>query len=52
MTQVYKLDMYTSSLTKEEFTYVEPLLPTIKTTKPRKWTWHEIWNAILYVDVT
>ena len=43
---------YTSDLTEEQFERVAVYLPKVKKTKPRKWSYHEIFNAILYVDVT
>ena len=43
---------YTSDLTDEQFEKIEPYLPKVKTIKPRKWSYHEIFNGILYVDVT
>ncbi len=43
---------YTSDLTEAQFEKVAAYLPKVKTTKPRKWSRHEIFNAILYVDVS
>lgn len=43
---------YTSSLTKEQFEEIKPYLPVKQKTRPRKWSDHEIINAILYVLVT
>ena len=43
---------YTSDLTEDQFAKIAIYLPMVKTTKPRKWSRYEIFNAILYVDVT
>ena len=42
---------YTSDLTEEQFEKIAVYLPKVKTTKPRKWSRHEIFNSILYIDV-
>jgi transposase len=46
------MSKYPSNLSKEEFIEIEPYLPIKKTTKPRKWTNHEILNGIMYVLVS
>jgi len=43
---------YTSDLTKEQYALIEHMFPKVKTTRPRKWSYHEIMNAILYVLVS
>ena len=43
---------YTSDLTDEQFERIAIYLPKVKTTKPRKWSRHEIVNGIMYVVVT
>ena len=43
---------YTSDLTDKQFEKIEPYLPKVKTTKPRKWSWHEIVNGMMYTVVT
>lgn len=43
---------YTSNLTKVQYDILEPLLPVVKTTKPRKYTYHQILNAIMYTLVS
>ncbi len=39
---------YTSSLTDIEWEILEPLLPTLKRTRPPKWSKREILDGILY----
>jgi putative transposase len=43
---------YTSDLTPRQFEEIKPYLPVKKRTRPRKWSYHQIINAILYVLVT
>ena len=43
---------YTSNLTVEQYQKIALLLPVVKTTRPRKYSYHEIMNGILYVLVT
>lgn len=43
---------YTSDLTDKQFVKIEPYLPKVRVTKPRKWSRHEIMNGIMYVVVT
>lgn len=43
---------YPSNLTKAQFNEIEPYLPKKKQTKPRTWTYHEIFNGIMYVLVS
>jgi len=40
---------YPTDLTPEEFQLIEDLLPQKKVTRPRKYSYYEIFNAILYV---
>jgi transposase len=42
---------YPSDLTKAQFEEIRPYLPIKKKTKPRKWSDHEMMNAVLYVLV-
>jgi transposase len=42
---------YTSDITLEQFALVEKYLPKKKTTKPRKWSYYELFNAMLYILV-
>jgi transposase len=39
---------YTTDLSKEEFSILEPLLPTKSRTRPPIWTKHQILNGIFY----
>jgi transposase len=43
---------YPSDLTLEQFSLFEDLLPKKKMTKPRKHSYFELFNAILYVLIT
>lgn len=43
---------YQSDLSEEQFGYIKDFLPKKKTTKPRKHTYLELFNAILYVLIT
>jgi putative transposase len=43
---------YPSNLTETEFAEILPYLPVKKITRPRKWSYHEIINGILYVLVS
>ena len=43
---------YLSDLTKEQFSYIQDLFPKKKTTRPRKISYYEIFNSILYVLTT
>ena len=43
---------YTSNLTIEQYKEIEPYLPSKKTTRPRKWSNHQIINGIMYILVT
>ncbi len=43
---------YPTDLTPEEFKLIEDLLPQKKVTRPRKYSYYEIFNAILYVLIS
>jgi putative transposase len=43
---------YPSDLSNEQFFEIEKHLPTKAKTKPRKWSYHEIFNGIMYVLVS
>jgi len=43
---------YTSNLSQLEFEKIQTLLPMVKVTKPRKWSYHEIRNGIMYILVS
>jgi len=43
---------YPSDLTLEEFALIEDFFPKKKTTKPRTYSYHELFNAILYVLIS
>lgn len=43
---------YPTDLTPEEFQLIEDLLPKKKVTRPRKYSYYEIFNAILYVLIS
>lgn len=43
---------YSSNLTDAQFALITKYLPKVKSTKPRKYSYKEIWNAIFYVLTT
>ena len=43
---------YPSNLTQAQFDEIKEFLPVKKTTKPRKWSYHQIINGIMYVLVS
>ena len=43
---------YPTDLTSEQFALVQDYLPKKKITKPRKYSYHQIFNAILYVVIS
>lgn len=43
---------YPSDLTLEQFSLIEELFPKKKSTRPRKHTYFDIFNAILYLLIT
>jgi Putative transposase of IS4/5 family (DUF4096) len=43
---------YPTDLTLEQFTLIEPLFPVKKITKPRKHSYFDLFNAILYLLIT
>ena len=43
---------YPSDLTPEQFKLIEDLLPQKKTTRPRKYSYYQLFNAILYVLIS
>lgn len=43
---------YPSNLTEAQFQLVAQYLPFVKKTKPRKWSYHQLLNAIRYVHKT
>jgi transposase len=45
------MSSYTSDLTKAQFEEIKPYLPVKMRTRPRKWTDHQMMNAVLYVLV-
>jgi putative transposase len=43
---------YTSNLSIEQYNEIQAYLPIKKTTRPKKWTSHQILNALMYVLVS
>lgn len=43
---------YPSDLTPKQFSLIEHLLPQKKTTRPRKYSYYQLFNAILYVLIS
>jgi transposase len=43
---------YQTDLTLEQFKLIEDFLPKKKTTRPRKYSYYQIFNAILYVLIS